>query len=223
MHRCFWPLLCLVQGLCGPPSASAQQAAAPITTPQTNVAALQAEMSQAMARVRLIVNQPVTRLVRQPGMRVRVYSPGWFHEGATIPDFNTVDVRATQERIYDQAGYVTSDLNPGVVFIGSQLEFNSMTKYFYVDRTLPKRKLSEAEMLEINRLYRVIGRCEQQLAALLKPSAGRKTDGDEDSSPDSETGATVVRGRIPPSRLIYGGLGILGVLTLYGVYRKWGR
>ena len=123
----------------------------------------------------------------------------------------------------DQAGYVTSDLNPGVVFIGSQLEFNSMTKYFYVDRTLPKRKLSEAEMLEINRLYRVIGRCEQQLAALLKPSAGRKTDGDEDSSPDSETGATVVRGRIPPSRLIYGGLGILGVLTLYGVYRKWGR
>jgi hypothetical protein len=41
-----------------------------------------------------------------------------------------------------------------------------MTKYFYEDRSLPKKKLTEAEMLEINRLYRVIGQCEQQLARL---------------------------------------------------------
>ena len=49
---------------------------------------------------------------------------------------------------------------------GRELEFNAMTKYFYVDRTLPKKRLTEAEMLEINRLYRVIGSTEQKLAQL---------------------------------------------------------
>ena len=38
-----------------------------------------------------------------------------------------------------------------------------MTKIFYIDRSLPKKKLTEAEMVEINRLYRVIGNCERQL------------------------------------------------------------
>ena len=48
--------------------------------------------------------------------------------------------------------------------MGHDLEFNPMTKYFYTDRSLPKKKLTEAEMLEINRLYRIIGRDEQHLA-----------------------------------------------------------
>ena len=95
-----------------------------------------------------------------------MYRPGWFHEGATKPDFNNVDVRRTRETSYDGKEYVTSDLNPGVVFHGDELEFNSMTKYFYTDRTVPKKKLTEAEMLEINRLYRIIGRCEQELSKL---------------------------------------------------------
>jgi hypothetical protein len=59
-------------------------------------------------------------------------------------------------------------LNPGVVFLGQEVEFNAATKYFYTDRTLPKKKLSEEEMFEINRLYRIIGRCEQQIAELQK-------------------------------------------------------
>jgi len=50
-----------------------------------------------------------------------------------------------------------------VVFISHDLEFNPMTKYFYTDRTVPKKRLTEDEMLEINRLYRIIGKCEQQL------------------------------------------------------------
>jgi len=50
-----------------------------------------------------------------------------------------------------------------VVFPGSQVEFNAMTKYFYEDRTLPKKRLTEAEMLDVNRLYRIIGRCEKML------------------------------------------------------------
>jgi hypothetical protein len=41
-----------------------------------------------------------------------------------------------------------------------------MTKYFYLDRTLPKKKLTEAEMLEINKLYRVIGQCVVELNML---------------------------------------------------------
>jgi hypothetical protein len=102
-------------------------------------------------------------------MDVATYSPGWFHEGATKPDFNTVDVRATQQLDYADKQYVSSDLNPGVVFLGSELEFNPMTKYFYTDRTVPKKKLTEAEMLEINRLYRSIGHYEQQLDELQNP------------------------------------------------------
>jgi hypothetical protein len=41
-----------------------------------------------------------------------------------------------------------------------------MTKYFYMDRTLPKKKLTMDEMAEINHLYRVIGLGEQQLLQL---------------------------------------------------------
>ncbi len=129
---------------------------------------LKAEMEDAIARVREIVNQPVTTVARTPEMEAATYSPGWFHEGAEKPDFNRVDVRATQQLSYGQHKYVTSDLNPGLVFAGNELEFNPMTKYFYTDRSLPKKKLTEAEMLEINRLYRIIGHDEEDLARLQK-------------------------------------------------------
>jgi hypothetical protein len=157
-------LLFLLAGLSVAPPASAQT-----TNKQAQIDALNSEMNDAMEQVRKIVNQPVTRYVRQPGTQVAMFSPGWFHPGANTPDFNNVDVRTTQEKIYDQHGYVSSDLNPGVVFLGRELEFNANTKYFYTDRSLPKKKLSEPEMLEINRLYRIIGHCQQQLAQLQNP------------------------------------------------------
>jgi hypothetical protein len=50
------------------------------------------------------------------------------------------------------------------MFLGKELEFNAMTKYFYVDRSLPKKRLSEAEMIEINSLYRIIGEDEARNA-----------------------------------------------------------
>jgi hypothetical protein len=131
-------------------------------------AAIQSEWQTAVTAVQKIVNQPVRKLSRTEGMQVSTYHPGWFHDGATKPDFNNVDVRKTRETPYDSHQYVTSDLNPGVVFIGPELEFNAMTKAFYLDPMLPKKKLSEAEMLEINRLYRIIGRCERQLDELHK-------------------------------------------------------
>jgi hypothetical protein len=162
-------LLLLLAGTFIAPPASAQP-----TNQQAQIDALNAERNDAMEQVRKIVNQPVTRLVRQPGMSVAEYSPGWFHEGANIPDFNHVDVRTSQELIYAQHVYVTSDLNPGMVFLGRELEFNANTKYFYTDRSLPKKRLTEPEMLEINRLYRIIGRCEQQLAQvqMAEPAPG---------------------------------------------------
>jgi hypothetical protein len=134
-----------------------------------SAADLEAEMNDAVSQVKQIVNQPVTSLPRTPDMQVATYRPGWFHPGAEKPDFNTVDVRTTQMGDYDQHEYVTSDLNPDVVYLGHELEFNPMTKYFYTDRLAPKKKLTEEEMLEINQLYRVIGKCEQQLDEIQHP------------------------------------------------------
>jgi hypothetical protein len=138
----------------------------PSLAQQSARAAVEAELKAAIREVQRIVNQPVTQLTRTAEMQVSTYQPGWFHEGAAKPDFNTVDVRATQETTYAKNQYVTSDVTPGVVFLGAELEFNPMTKYFYTDYSLPKKKLSDREMLEINRLYRVIGRCQKQLATL---------------------------------------------------------
>ena len=133
---------------------------------EQQIAAVQSRLDEAVTRVKDIVNQPVTHLSRTPDMRVAVFSPGWFHEGADTPDFASVDIRATQEFPYSKYTYVTSDLNPDEAFIGSELEFNSMTKYFYTDRTVPKRRLTEDEMLEINKLYRTIAQCTRQLEQL---------------------------------------------------------
>jgi hypothetical protein len=158
----FLALVVLVAVLFGPSSSYAQNDA----NLEQQIAALQSRTDDAVARVKEIVNQPVTHLSRSPNMRVAVYSPGWFHDGAETPDFATVDVRATQELIYAKYAYVSSDLNPDEAFIGNELEFNSMTKYFYTDRTIPKRRLNEDEMLEINGLYRTIAQCTQQIEQL---------------------------------------------------------
>lgn len=147
-----------------PPAPSAPApVVAPTGTRTQNMATVKKTLDDAVSRVQRIVNQPVKQLPHLGDMQVAVFSPGWFHDGAIKPDFNNVDVRATQEFPYASHEYVTSNLNPGVAFVGAELEFNSMTKFFYTDRSMPKKKLTEAEMLEINRLYRIIGQCEQQL------------------------------------------------------------
>jgi hypothetical protein len=121
-------------------------------------------MDAATEQVKAIVNQPVTPVALTRDMENIGSGADWFHPGAIKPDFDTVDVRKTQETSnYDKYNYVTSGLNPGVAFPAREIAFNSMTKYFYVDRSVPKKKLTEAEMLEINRLYRIIGQCERKL------------------------------------------------------------
>jgi hypothetical protein len=157
------------------------------SSPSTN--AIQAEMEAAIHAVEKIVNQPATAYRRTSGMHVGKFEGGWFHPGAIKPDFNNVDVRKTQETSgYDKYEYVTSDLNPGVVWAAKQLEFNSMTKYFYTNRNVPKKRLTDAEMQEINRLYRIIGKCEhelrpaQDLKAELRAAQAESGTGTNDSS-----------------------------------------
>jgi hypothetical protein len=133
---------------------------------RTDEAALVAERDDAIQNVKQIVNQPAEALPFEPKGIVGTFENGWFHEGANRPDFLATDVRASQKFSYDRYDYVTSNLNPGVMFRGRDLEFNPETKYFYTDRTLPKKRLTEAEMVEINRLYRIIGAREQDLARL---------------------------------------------------------
>ncbi|HVT82373.1 MAG TPA: hypothetical protein VHM90_17145 [Phycisphaerae bacterium] len=164
-----------------PTAAAAPKSAPKPAAPPTNAKMLgiKREFDQAVARVKEIVNQPVTMVQRTSQMKVGVFGPGgWFHEHAETPDFDTVDVRKTQSFDYARWEFVSSDLNPGVAFLGRELEFNPMTKYFYTDRTLPKKKLTEAEMLEINDLYRVIGRCVRQLQQQMdQPGAVLPTKG----------------------------------------------
>ncbi len=116
-----------------------------------------------MTEVRRIVNQPVQAYRLTPEMSVSEYNQGWFHPGARRPDFKNVDIRKTQELNYGKYDWVTSNVKPGWAFRGRDLEFNSMTKFFYTDRTVPKKKLTEEEMQQINLLYRIIGQDEEAL------------------------------------------------------------
>lgn len=181
------------------------------------------ELTNAWQRVLQIVNRPARAFARPQRAHVYVYNEGWFHEGAMRPDFNNVDVRAHQDLVYAKYEYVTSVLNPGVVFIGRELEFNSMTKYFYTNRSLPKCRLSEAEMVEINQLYRTIGRCEDELVQLLAPvSSPTKSSAAVGNTDDAvEPGQRFARIRAIPvqTRVVYGSI-IIGLLVvLVGLLR----
>ena len=99
-------------------------------------------------------------------MNVTWWSGTWFHPGATMPDYEKVDIGKTQQFPYSKYEYVASNLHPDIAFLGTDLEFNEMTKFFYTDRSVPKKRLTRSEMAEINRLYRVIGRCETDLRQL---------------------------------------------------------
>lgn len=188
--------------LCSGQPAAAQQARS-----SAEPAVSQEERDAAIEAVKRIVNQPVEALPGRADVSPAMFSPGWFHAGAAKPDFASVDVRTTQVFPYDKWEYVTSDVTPGVMFRSSDLEFNAMTKYFYVDRSLPKKRLTEKEMLEVNRLYRTIGRYDAQLAAQRAASVQR-------SPADAPTTA--------PVRVVLAALA-LGLVTALGATRYFRR
>lgn len=196
-------------------------------TPDEQRAALQLQITNAFQSVLKIVNQPVRAYVRTANLSVSVYSPGWFHDGAIKPNFDTVDVRQSQQLIYANEPYVTSDLNPGVVFMGRDLEFNAMTKYFYTDRSIPKHRLSEAQMLEINRLYRIIGHCQTELrrmqtqvdAQAAQSNNANNAESDTEPAPASDQPLARLQSIPRQTRLLYGGIGIGALVLLMVVLR----
>lgn len=101
-----------------------------------------------------------------------------------------------------------------MVFLGRELEFNANTRYFYTDRSLPKKKLTEPEMLEINRLYRIIGHCEQQLAQLQNPEPAPET--------TSESTAETIVTRFPmlKSTAVRVTLVVLALLGIVYLFRR---
>lgn len=159
-------MLALSGPLSAQPTADQSPAATNSTTDQ--IADLQLQLTNAWHQVEAIVNKPVQAYRRNPQLGMSISSPGWFHPGAIVPDFNSVDVRKSQELTYT-APWVSSDITPTLMFRGADLEFNSMTKLFYTNRSFPKKRLTEAEMVRINSLYRTIGHCQQEIAKLQTP------------------------------------------------------
>ena len=200
----------------------------PATTNSTDqIAALQLQLTNAWHQVEAIVNQPVQAYRRDPGYNVSVYSPGWFHPGASIPDFNTVDVRQSQQLIYT-APWVSSDITPTMMFRGSDLEFNAMTKLFYTNRSLPKIKLTEPEMVQINSLYLTIVQCQTEIDQLQNPpAASAMADSTADTTPDATADTqngtndvapapafATIRSIPQQTRILYGGIAIGTLLVL---------
>ena len=101
------------------------------------------------------------------------------------------------------------------MYRGRDLEFNSNTKLFYTNRSAPKKKITEAEMVEINSLYRVIGHCLGEIAKLQSPPATATAKAALDDTNDIAPGQAFVAIRNIPreKRILYGGIAI-GVLIV---------
>ena len=138
-------------------------------TPDRLAAAIQAqgtaarrELEAAMGRVRGIVNQTPPTVPRPP-LGAESYHYG-FHPGALTPDFAHADLYSTRELW--KGDYVNMDTAPGVFYRSADCEFNPQTKFFYTNRDVPKKKLTDAEIAEVVRLYRAIAADQLVLAAL---------------------------------------------------------
>jgi hypothetical protein len=150
----------------GPSPTPSRQTEVRLTKEQ-QIAKDKRAIEAAIDQVKEIVNQPAPSVPITPDMKVASYGDMWFHPGAATPDFNNVDIRKTQDvSNYSRFEYVSSNFTPTLAFPGSELEFNSMTKLFYTDRSVPKKKLTDSEMIEINRLYRIIGKAQAELTLL---------------------------------------------------------
>jgi hypothetical protein len=204
-------------------------AVASTNSPADQIAALQLQFTNAWLRVCAIVGQPVQAYQTDNQYPIAIY-PGWFHPGAEIPDFNTVDVRQSQQFPYESHQYVSSDQLPALMFKGADLEFNAMTKLFYTNRSLPKKRLTEDEMVEINSQYRIIGHCQDQIRELQAGPIGNRaaaleSSDDDDSTNDVASGQMLagLRGIPRKTRLIYGGIVIGVLIVIFVVSRLFGK
>ncbi len=130
-------------------------------TIQAQGTAVATERETAMEKVRLIVNQtpPVAPM---PPRSAEIYHYG-YHPGALTPDYAHADLYSTRELWKGE--YVCMDTVPNVYYRSADCEFNPQTKFFFTSRDLPKKKLTDAEIAEVVRLYRIIATDERLLAA----------------------------------------------------------
>jgi hypothetical protein len=161
-----------IQGIAGPkppppPAPPAPVAKAPSQAPvpadegavTPQVADARAKLGEALAKARAMINQPVTSYPMTEELRAKasLYEDGWFHPGADIPNFIDIHIERSQEPYGSQYEWVTSNLTPGLVFRSADCEYNAATKFFYMDRTVPKKKLTQPEMLRLDAIYHQIG------------------------------------------------------------------
>ena len=125
--------------------------------PPDNPADLKAEMDEASARVAAIVNQPVKQTPETPGMHSGHWEY-WFHPGATKPDFNTVDIRTTQETPFAKFTYVTLRPEPGhrIFWRRPRVQFDDQ---IFLYGPLPAKKETDGERRcwKSTGFYRIIG------------------------------------------------------------------
>jgi hypothetical protein len=113
-----------------------------------------------------------------------------------------------------------------MMFRGSDLEFNAMTKLFYTNRDLPKIKLTEADMLQINSLYRIIGHCQSEIDRLQNPPEAQTeaADAQSDTNGSAPPKAIAAIERIPQqTRILYGSVAIGTLVVLVVAMRLIGK
>jgi hypothetical protein len=204
-------ILCAVAGRVSAQSTNDQTS----TDTNARIAVLQVQLTNAWHQVEAIVCQPVPAYRRDDSYRISIFSPGWFHPGAITPDFNRVDVRKTQESPYAAHPWVSSDITPTMMWHGSDLEFNSMTKLFYTNRDMPKKKLTDAEMVQINSLYRTIGQCQSEIVQLQNPEGTVTVTEDAQDDTNAPPKAIAAIERVPQqTRILYGSIAIGTLLML---------
>ena len=134
------------------------------TALQQQAKAAQAEFDATTRQVQAIVNQtPPTALPPQGSTEVYWYN---FDPGAIKPDFNVADVVTGREAW--SGDFVYMKTRPGVFYRAADCEFNPQTKFFFTDRNVPKKKLTDAENREIVRLYRILGKDETIINTLTQ-------------------------------------------------------
>ncbi len=141
---------------------SSAPAAGNAPPPGAEAPVTRAQMEAAVQRAQAIVNQVPPTVTKPPGAQSWNYG---YHPGATKPDFNKTDIVSGRELwLHD---YIDMQGSPGVYYRGTDCEFNSQTKFFFTNRSLPKKRLTDAEYQELVRLYRFLGRCEHDLNVVL--------------------------------------------------------
>ncbi len=130
-------------------------------------AAARGEFDKTTRKVQAIVNQ-TPPIVPKPADDAEVYHYS-YHPGANAPDYDAENLLATREIWKGEYAYIEGV--PNVYYRSAECEFNPQTKYFYTSRTVPKKKLSDAEYGELTRLFHLLGQQQKAMANVPPPTA----------------------------------------------------